>query len=54
MSLVAENYIDLKPDSSLLDVNFSGYKLSLDTFPSFDVQLPAKSEHFILFLALLH
>ncbi|MFH4973639.1 hypothetical protein AB6A40_000348 [Gnathostoma spinigerum] len=32
--------IDLEPNKSLLDVNFDGYKLSLDSFPIFSSALP--------------
>lgn len=38
---VLDSLIDLKPDSSLLDANFDGYKLSLDPLMSFDVHLPS-------------
>ena len=34
--------LDLRPDRSLLNPNFDGYKLSLDKVPSFSAALPSK------------
>ncbi|VDK69813.1 unnamed protein product [Onchocerca ochengi] len=44
MSLVSENFIDIKPDRSLLDANFDGYKLSLEPFPiySHSLEVPVR------------
>ncbi|EFO18721.1 hypothetical protein LOAG_09774 [Loa loa] len=39
MGLMPESYIDIKPDPSLLDANFDGYKLSLDPFPVYSCPL---------------
>lgn len=39
MGLVPESFIDIKPDPSLLDANFDGYKLSLDPFPIYSYPL---------------
>lgn len=41
MPSLPEDLIDLKPDHLLLDANFDGYKLSLESFPTFNVALPS-------------
>ncbi|VDM07384.1 unnamed protein product [Wuchereria bancrofti] len=44
MDLMPESFIDIKPDPSLLDANFDGYKLSLDPFPiySYPLEVPVR------------
>ncbi|CAG9531447.1 unnamed protein product [Cercopithifilaria johnstoni] len=44
MGLIAESFIDIKPDPALLDANFDGYKLSLDPFPiySYPLEVPVR------------
>jgi len=32
---------ELRPDKLLIDPNFQGYKLSLESLPSYDVPLPS-------------
>ncbi|KAL3990937.1 CS domain family protein [Acanthocheilonema viteae] len=39
MDLMPESFIDVKPDPTLLDSNFDGYKLSLDPFPIYSYPL---------------
>ncbi|VBB34165.1 unnamed protein product, partial [Acanthocheilonema viteae] len=39
MGLMPESFIDVKPDPTLLDSNFDGYKLSLDPFPIYSYPL---------------
>uniref|UniRef100_A0A915PDP3 NudC domain-containing protein 1 n=1 Tax=Setaria digitata TaxID=48799 RepID=A0A915PDP3_9BILA len=44
MGSMSESFIDIKPNPSLLDSNFDGYKLSLDPFPiySHPMQVPVR------------
>ncbi|KAM3727630.1 NudC domain-containing protein [Dirofilaria immitis] len=41
---MSESFIDIKPDPSLLDANFDGYKLSLDPSPTYShpLQVPVR------------
>ncbi|VDK68737.1 unnamed protein product [Litomosoides sigmodontis] len=47
MGLVAESFVDIKPDPALLDANFDGYKLTLDPFPifSYPLEVPVRELH---------
>lgn len=46
---MSESYIDIKPDPSLLNANFDGYKLSLDALPIYSFPLKVPGVFFSLF-----
>lgn len=50
MGLMAESFIDVKPDPALLDANFDGYKLSLDPFPIYSYPLEVPGVLFVIYL----
>jgi len=45
-----KEFVDLRPDKALIDTEFSGYKLSLDSVPIYDKQLESGKSNLTLLI----